>query len=256
MQRPSGKAFLHVLLLYGVCVVMVATGLFDGVCTELGYEYYAEQPVSWLPRFIAMPCNSIVNLGYIAVGAYWLWRRPVSPGEAYHKDVFAWMALGYGPVQWARLATQAQRPAALDQWVTLPIFAWVPVWAAHLLGGPATLALATQTASVASYGLALAHCQGFELALACHILLAVLAGLAVQSRLGGRDSLRHMGLAVASCAGFVGLKLLDQPLARWGLLPGYLSGHFVSKICDILQFHFSLCFLECLGRQKERRRAE
>ncbi|XP_067880429.1 transmembrane protein 187 [Heterodontus francisci] len=257
MSGSKRRAFLHVLLLYGLCIGVIATGLFDGVCTELGYGHYAEQPVPWLPPWLAMPCNSLVNLGYMAVGVLWLRREPAAGGaDGYYKDAFAWMALGYGPVQWTRLATQSQRPAALDQWITLPIFAWVPAWAAHLLGpagrGPGGLALplAVQAASAASYGLALAHCLGFELALGCHILAAGLAGFAAQSRLGDRTSWRHLALALASCAGFVGLKLLDRPLTDWGLLPGWISGHFCSKLCDLLQFHLSFCFLEYLGQRK------
>ncbi|XP_067832309.1 transmembrane protein 187 [Heptranchias perlo] len=249
-MSESKRAFLHVLLLYGLCIAVIATGLLDGVPTELGYEHYAERPVPWLPRCLAMPCNSLVNLGYLAAGAYWLRRRPA----AYHKDAFAWMAVGYGPVQWVRLATQAQRPAALDQWVTLPIFAWVPVWAAHLLGDEGgragRVALAAEAASLASFAL------GFELALGCHVLAAVLAGLRAQAGLGDRTSRRHLALAVACCAGFVGLKLLDLRLAGWGLPCPRLTGHFWSKVCDVLQFHHSCRFLQRLELRKRRRRAD
>ncbi|XP_078063499.1 transmembrane protein 187 isoform X2 [Mustelus asterias] len=258
---PRAQAFLHVLLLLGACVAALATGLFDGVCTELGYGHYAERPRAGLPRWLAMPCNSLVNLGYMAVGAYWL-RRPAERGEpearawAYHRAVFAWMALAYGPVQWARLTAQSQRSAALDQWLTLPFFAWVPAWAALLLPRaptPGRLALASQAASVASYGLALAHCRGFELALAAHVLLAALAGLAAQARLGDPASRLLLAQALASCAGFVGLKLLEWPLSARGLLPQPLSGHFLSKLCDIMQIHLSIRFLERLGRRQGER---
>uniref|UniRef100_UPI00398E86A8 transmembrane protein 187-like n=1 Tax=Pristiophorus japonicus TaxID=55135 RepID=UPI00398E86A8 len=253
----SGRraALAHVLLMYGLCVAVVASGLLDGVSTELGYRHYAERPVAWLPRFLAMPSNSLVNLGYVAVGAYWLRRRRPAAGGGgggdwgYHKDVFAWMALGYGPVQWARVACQSQRTAALDQWLTLPIFAWVPVWAAQLPGGGGTRHPgALMAASLLSYGLALAHRLGFELALAGHVAAAVACGVAAQARLGDPASGRHLTLGLASCAGFVALKLLDRPLGDWGLLPGRLSGHFCSKVCDVLQIHHTCRFLERLAR--------
>ncbi|XP_051877069.1 transmembrane protein 187 [Pristis pectinata] len=259
MWAPERSAFLHVLLLFGLCIAVTCSGVLDGVWTELGYEHYAERPVAWLPRSLAMPANSLVNLGYSALGARWL--RQEAAGDGYYKDAFAWMVLAYGPVQWARIAWQAQRPAVLDQWLTLPIFAWVPVWAAYLLAGEEDgrirrlpRALAVEAASIASYGLALAHRRGFELALGCHIAAAVLAGLAAQRRLGDAVSRRHLLQAVASCVGFVVLKLLDLPLGRLdpglGLLSGPLSGHFLSKLCDLLQIHYSLCFLQHLARRK------
>ncbi|XP_020383097.1 transmembrane protein 187 [Rhincodon typus] len=261
MLGPGGKAFLHIVLLCGLCLSVLSSGLLDRVYTELGYGHYAERPVSWLPRFLAMPCNCLVNLGYMGLGAYWL-RRESAPsrGQAYRKAVFAWMAVVYGPVQWVRLSSQAQRAAVLDQWLTLPIFAWVPAWVTQLLRVRGALSpdwawasspLLTQAASVCSYGLALAHRRGFELALGIHVAAAVVSGLAAQSVLGDRASRRHLVLAIASCCGFVGLKLLDQPLAAWGLLPQPLSGHSCSKVCDILQFHHSFCFLEILARHKE-----
>ncbi|XP_062926697.1 transmembrane protein 187 [Mobula hypostoma] len=260
MWAPEQSAFLHVLLLFGLCIAVTCSGVMDGVWTELGYEHYAERPLAWLPRCLAMPANSLVNLGYVALGAHWLWRQAAG-GDSYHKDAFAWMVLAYGPVQWARIASQSQRPAVLDQWLTLPIFAWVSVWAAYLLAGQEdgksrrhSSALAVEAASIASYGLALVHRRGFEIALGCHIATAVLAGLAAQRRLGDAVSHRYLLLAVASCFGFVGLKLLDLPLAGLdpglGLLSGPLSGHFWSKLCDLLQIHYSLCFLQHLAGRK------
>ncbi|XP_078262419.1 transmembrane protein 187 [Rhinoraja longicauda] len=271
MCAAEGSAFLHVLLLFGVCMAVTASGLMDGVWTELGYGHYAERPRAWLPPLLAMPANSLVNLGYVAVGVLWLRRAGAGAGAGagdggYHKDAFAWMVLAYGPVQWARMASQAQRAAVLDQWLTLPIFAWVPVWVSYLLqeegGGDRSRsrsrfpgALPVEAASLASYGLALTHRRGFELALGLHIAAALLAGLEAQRRLGDAVSRRYLLLAVASCSGFVALKLLDLPLARLdpglGLLSGPLTGHFWSKLCDLLQIHYSLCFLQHLSLRKQ-----
>ncbi|KAF3812439.1 hypothetical protein GH733_019575 [Mirounga leonina] len=76
----------------------------------------------------------------------------------YLKDVFAGMALVYGLVRWLRIATQL-----LDQWLTLPIFAWLVAWRLSLDG----------CLSLGSYGLALLHPCGFEVALGAHIAAAV-----------------------------------------------------------------------------------
>lgn len=266
MCAPEGSAFVLVVLLFGVCMAVTCSGLMDGVWTELGYEHYAERPRSWLPPLLAMPANSLVNLGYVVLGALWLRQKVPGPGGGgYHKDVFAWMVLAYGPVQWWRIASQAQRAAVLDQWLTLPIFAWVPVWVSHLLeeagggggGGRSRFpgALPVEAASLASYGLALTHRRGFELALGLHIAAALVAGLAAQRCLGDAVSRRHLLHAVASCSGFVALKLLDLPLARLdpglGLLSGPLTGHFWSKLCDLLQIHYTLCFMQHLSLRKQ-----
>ncbi|XP_029114866.1 transmembrane protein 187 [Scleropages formosus] len=247
-------ALCHVLLGLCACVAAAASGLFDSVALELSYEHYAEPRVLWLPAFLAMPCNCLVNAGYVAVGALWLSRR-ASPGvddgerALYVKDVFAAMALAYGPVQWARLATLARVPAVLDQWLTLPIFAWVPVWCRFVARGwrPRD-ALVLQLCSLGSYALALAHERGFEAALAAHVALAVQQGVALQRRHGDARSRRYLGAALLSCCGFLLLKALDLPLARYRAFR-HLTGHFWSKVCDVLQFHYSLCFLTHVTRR-------
>ncbi|XP_015223109.1 transmembrane protein 187 [Lepisosteus oculatus] len=248
-------ALLHVSLPAALCLAVAASGLFDSVAVELGYEHYAETPVPGLPAWLAMPCNSLVNVGYIALGLFWLRAERTSEGAAYMKDVFASMAIAYGPVQWARLATFARLPAVLDQWFTLPIFAWVPVWCRYITHGwQPRLCLAAELCSLGSFALALLHDRGFEAALGLHIALAAGQGLRVQRRQGDALSRRYLCLALLSCAGFVALKLLDLPLARYR---GFrrLSGHFWSKVCDVLQFHYSFRFLTHLTRAAERRAA-
>ncbi|MBN3300107.1 TM187 protein, partial [Amia calva] len=241
------------------CAAVAASGLLDSVSVDLTYEHYAERAVPQLPAFLAMPFNSLVNLGYLVMGLYWLRRSEegsYNDGRAaYHKDVFAIMAIAYGPVQWVRLATLSRLPAVLDQWFTLPIFAWVPVWCGYITHGwrPGR-ALALELTSLASYGLALLHPRGFEVALGLHVALAVARGCEVQKRHGDGRSLRYLCLAVLSCVGFVVLKLLDLPLDRVWLFR-HLSGHFWSKVCDVLQFHYSFCFLTYLTRVASTRKA-
>ncbi|KAJ3614181.1 hypothetical protein NHX12_017757 [Muraenolepis orangiensis] len=249
-------ALLHVLLPFLVCVALAHTSVFDSVMVDLSYDHYAEQVVDYLPSFLAMPFNSLVNVGYMVMGWYWLFR-PTSSGETkdsrYVRHVFALMALFYAPVQWARLATMRRAPAVLDQWFTLPIFAWVPVWCSFIHGGAVwrpRFALTVQLCSVLSYCLALVHPRGFEVALGCHIAVAVHSGVGVQRVYGDPRSRRYLALAMVSCVGFVVLKLLDQQLA---LVPAFrcVTGHFWSKVCDVSQFHFSFCLLTHLTERAQ-----
>lgn len=255
------QALLLVLVPFVICIATANTSLFDSVEVDLSYDHYAEKRVYSLPGFLVMPYNCLVNLAYIFMGLYWLmWYRDASETEQsrYMREVFALMAILYAPVQWVRLATLRRAPAILDQWFTLPIFAWVPVWISFIERSPtkwrASHAAALELLSILSYGLALAHERGFEAALGCHITLAVYKGIRVQREHGDRCTRRYLLLAVLSCAGFVVLKLLDHWLARHWLFQR-LTGHFWSKVCDVLQFHFSFCFLTTLTQGAQAKKA-
>ncbi|XP_026216685.1 transmembrane protein 187 [Anabas testudineus] len=250
-------ALLHVSLVFALCVVLANTSLFDSVAVDLSYDHYAEKRVDSLPAFLAMPCSCVVNLAYIVMGLYWLvWRGDATETEQsrYMRQVFAFMAVFYGPVQWTRLAVLRRAPAVLDQWLTLPIFAWVPVWISVIERGPAKWrAAALELASLLSYGLALAHERGFEVALGCHVALAVYKAVRVQAAHGDGRTRGYLVLGVLSCAGFVLLKLLDHWLGRVRLFQRF-TGHFWSKVCDVLQFHWSFCFLTAVTQRSRRKR--
>ncbi|XP_042304347.1 transmembrane protein 187 [Sceloporus undulatus] len=232
-----------------LCVGIVASGILDDVQTEIGYGYYAEPTMPQLPAILAMPANCLVNVAYVLLGWYWL-PSCDKKGQTYYyfQEVFAVMALAYGPVQWVRLWTQHHWAAVLDQWLTLPIFAWVVVWC-HFLeqGWKPTTFLAMEVASLTSYALALLYPQGFELALGGHIFIVVWRAWKVQRHLGNAASFQIMALGIASCLGFISLKLWDQDLAQWALFQRF-TGHFWSKICDVLQFHCAFLFLTQLSR--------
>lgn len=252
-------ALLHVSLPFVLCVALANTSLFDSVAVDVSYEHYAERRVERLPALLAMPCNCLVNLAYVFVGLYWLlWRGGGTETEQgrYMRHVFAFMTVFYAPVQWTRLALLRRAPAVLDQWVTLPIFAWVPLWIRFIDRGPAkwraSHAAALELCSLLSYGLALVHERGFEVALGCHIALALFEGVRAHVAHGDGCTRTHLVLAALSCAGFVILKLLDHWLALWPLFQRF-SGHFWSKVCDALQFHFSFCFLTALGQRSQRK---
>ncbi|XP_043925938.1 transmembrane protein 187 [Protopterus annectens] len=250
------QPLLHVTIPYCICIAVARLGLLDGVFTELGLEYYAEKTVSWLPQFLTMPFNSSINLGYIILGVYWLSRENTTaagkekPELLYLKNVFAWMALAYGPVQWIRIVTQTHRYAVLDQWFTLPIFAWVVVWCQYICKGWSTMyTVKTEAVSILSYLFTLFHSQGFEVALGFHILLVITKGIYVQHRYGDTSSMNYFILAVLSCIGFVVLKLLDHWLAQ-SVIFQRMTGHFWSKVCDLLQFHYTFRFLMYLSNAK------
>lgn len=243
------SALLHVLLPFVLCVALANTSLFDEVELDLSYEHYAEPRAESLPAFLAMPCNCLVNLAYVFMGLSWLlWDGGAGETELsrYMRHVFALMALFYAPVQWTRLAVLRRAPALLDQWFTLPIFAWVPVWIDFIERGPvkwrAAHAAVIELCSLFSYGLALVHERGFEAALGCHVGVAVYKGVRLQLARGDARTQRYLLLAMLSCAGFVVLKLLDHWLAHYWLFQRF-TGHFWSKVCDVLQFHFSFWFL-------------
>ncbi|XP_040261641.1 transmembrane protein 187 [Bufo bufo] len=245
------RSLWHVLGTVTVCLVIVGTGVLDTVSTELGYSHYAEKPIPGFPGFLSMPFNSLINLGYVILGIYWLAqdeKATVMKGQngRYLKNIFSWMAVVYGPVQWARIWTQTQWAAVLDQWFTLPIFAWAIIWCNSILNSWGSKHfLAVEFFSLSSYFLSKVHPQGFELALAVHILWAFTSGLRLQRKYGDATSRMYFVLAFVSCLGFVNLKLLDHWLAQYSVFQR-LTGHFWSKICDILQFHYAFCFLTYL----------
>uniref|UniRef100_A0A8C8RRP6 Transmembrane protein 187 n=1 Tax=Pelusios castaneus TaxID=367368 RepID=A0A8C8RRP6_9SAUR len=246
MGPKEQLALWHVATASVLCLVVVAAGMLDGVTVEVGYGHYAEPPVPWLPPMLAMPCNSLVNLAYMALG--WCWfPRDGAGSSRYLQAVFALMALGYGPVQWARLWTQHPQTAVLDQWVTLPIFAWAGLWCYVLAWGwrPGQAVLVVGV-SLVSYSMALAHPCGFELALAVHVVAVAGAVWQAQRRLGDVDSAWTVVAGFAACLGFVVLKLADRWLAQWAPFQRF-TGHFWSKVCDVLQFHCVFLFATRLG---------
>jgi len=267
-------SLLHVVLgsaSIATCVLLAGSWM-DSVQVHLGLDHYAESlsPLSttWLP----MPFNAVVNVGYVAVGVFWIlhvrnnaaWMMRAD--EAYLMYVLAWMLVLYGPVQLVRILSHWRAAGILDQWFTLPIFAWVGV-ACYEIGGRigggqsddgldfSRVELIVML-SVTSYGLALVFRRGFELALAAHIFGVVAqawrvchrgsSSSATMSELHRRRQLRPAFVkAVLCCIGFVTLKLADWPLVHQLPVPfAVLSGHFWSKVADFLQAHFACRFLE------------
>ena len=101
MKPEWGQALFHVALASCLCVATVHTGIFEHVSVQVGYEYYAEAPVTSLPAFLAMPFNSYTNATYFTLrsggkvlvtflfdGAYmWGVVIPLAAGIAYFTDL-------------------------------------------------------------------------------------------------------------------------------------------------------------------------
>ena len=125
------SAFLCVLIpiLSAFAVVKTFT-FFERANVELGFQHYAEKADP--NTFLKMPANACINLGYGLVGLYWLWkvnrRKKKLRDKAFFYYVFAWMSMFYGLVQFGRIVTQTRLFAILDQWLTLPFFAWIVCW--------------------------------------------------------------------------------------------------------------------------------
>eukprot|EP01137_Pigoraptor_chileana_P002231 Opistho-2@40774 len=241
--------------------------ILQRVHVELGAQHYAE-PYNG-NTFLKMPANAIVNAAYVVVGAHWLNRSrhdaKFRAADFFMGDrgrkyfcTFPSLAIAYAPIQFGRIVLQDRAFAVLDQWVTLPIFAVASYWAHHVANEielkkkaaakardidvarastPLGLGLGSAVAlSVASFAPAFFHPRGFEVALCAHIASAAWGGVRLL-QLSRWDCalVKDVGLALASCAGFVALKLLDHHIP---LVCGTLSGHFWSKICDALQVHY------------------
>lgn len=244
------KAFI-IVLTFTVCMcVTVYKGYFKKIGVETGSVHYAEKvhPAveKYLPSDIKMPLNSLVNIGYVFVGAAWcaytsvmLMRNRISMKDARMFYVFNIASCCYGPIQMLRIITQFHGFAVLDQWYTLPFFMWIFIWGVNHKCGWSTLRnLLLTVASITSYSSVFYHVLGFEMCLGVHIALALTGAVLAWSANNQAHCGKYFVLALLSCLGFVVLKLLDLTLAEVAPIFKYVSGHFLSKICDIFQIHY------------------
>lgn len=244
------KAFLSVVLPSCSIFYLVYMGLFDEVFTENGIEHYAERPSlgmkAILPKWIKMPLNCAINFGYVIMSAYWcactstaFEAKRINSLDAYVSYVFNFMAFCYGPVQLLRVLTQLHSFAVLDQWCTLPFFMWVFVWGNYLTSGwDIVFVIQYMVFSIGSYALTLWVNVGFEIALAVHVIIAIVGALVVYQKYPSSDCRYPFIMSIICCCGFVGLKLLDLELPKFHPIFTKISGHFLSKIADIYQIHY------------------
>ncbi|XP_061178813.1 transmembrane protein 187-like [Saccostrea echinata] len=256
------QAFLVVTVITAVMMYLVYLGYFDTVHTEVGRQFYAERySAKWskvFPPWLNMPYNTFVNLGYIVVGAFYCAKTSVSlhvkqitSSDSVLFYTFNIMATFYGAIQAVRILTQFHRSAVLDQWYTLPFFMWVFVWSSHLDSGIGIKGMVSWMAiSLLSYCLTLVHMHGFEIALALHILFAVYGAITIYRKFPIKEAQQPFIWALIFCAGFVFLKLADLELPNLNPMFEKISGHFLSKIADILQIYCVNKYFEILTLYK------
>ena len=240
-------AFSYVLGLTLLHIGLINTGLYDDVSTELGYEMYAEKIYSIPGIPINMPMNTLINFGYLAVGVYWL--RLFILRKDFFGESFSWYSIIYTFIQLYRIVFQTQRSAVLDQWITTTIFSHVLVWVTrNQLTGIITSTVqglgckVVILVSLLSYSLSLVSLIGFDVSLVMHIFIVVWAAYEVQVSNGNNKTFNSFIKAIMCCFGFVVLKLADLPLREFWT-PNCLSGHFLSKICDIGQIYYVAQFV-------------
>lgn len=248
----------YVIVLTFLHLSIIKTGLYDDVYTDLGYENYAERIDSIPGTPVAMPMNTLVNIGYLAVGLYWL--RVFIPLKDFYGESFSWYSIVYSIIQLSRILLQTQESAVLDQWITTTIFSHVLIWIAstHCSAGIITNAVQALgnklviLLSLISYSLSLFFTLGFDASLTVHILLVIGAVLEVQLSHGNSDTMNSLVKALICCAGFVVLKVADLPLREFWT-PNCISGHFLSKICDIGQIYYAAQFSYSLKNYSSRK---
>ncbi|XP_072167491.1 transmembrane protein 187-like isoform X2 [Diadema setosum] len=250
---PVLQSFVSVVVPLTLMILIVYSGIFDHIEVETGYDHYAEAADSTLgpiqfPASIKMPANALVNIGYPLVALYWgvytfvfnSKLTSIQNLDAYLLYVMVWMIFLYGPVQFVRIVTQTREWAFLDQWVTLPIFGWVMVISKTMMTEwQPKVATLTMAASIMSYNLIFTIEHGFEVALLPHVVYAISSGWSATKKYTPPGYMRNFVAAVLTCAGFVLLKVADFHLAQYKPFQD-LTGHFWSKVCDVLQAHYAL----------------
>ena len=245
------RCLVAVLLLTAVMCYIVYKDYFSDVKVELGEKHYAEVVMpsmkKQLPKWFKMPFNTMVNIGYVIMGAAWAGftsaayvNKEIRETDAVFFYVFNFLSCCYGPIQLLRILTQLHGFAVLDQWYTLPFFMWVLVWGLYFKAGGWSQhrAVGLVILSVSSYSLTIKHSEGFEICLGVHILLAVYGAILAWQKYPATKVGSYFIGALISCLGFVVLKLLDHKLVMYHNIFKYVSGHFISKVFDIFQIYF------------------
>ncbi|KAK3102753.1 hypothetical protein FSP39_013667 [Pinctada imbricata] len=260
--------FTIVAMVTLIMSVVTYIGTFDHVTTELGSDHYAEKCPEFLSKFVpesfTMPMNTLVNIGYIMVGAYYSAVASVrskqqvfSAQDCFMFYLFNFGAAFYGVIQTLRILTQMHKFAVMDQWYTLPLFNFVFIWSKSLTANPQpTQSALIMALSLTSYCLAVWTEIGFEIALAFHIFVAVIGGVTAYRKFPATSAPRTFFGALLSCVGFVVFKLLDLELPKYHSLFTFISGHFISKIADILQIYYVNVYFEALTLHKNKLKAQ
>lgn len=248
LPRPALQQAVVTVLPVTVGMILLSwLGVFSSATFDTGVENYAERWEGGVPSWLPMPLNTIVNAGYILVCAYWcclIWQANrvgfVKCQDAFLFYTFNIMGCLYGLIQAYRILYQSPASAIIDQWYTLPFFMMVVVWAQVFHHGWSMQRFVIlMFISVASYSLSLVTSWGFEITLGCHISLAIYTVTCAYRKYPSDEALQYFVLGTLSCFGFVILKLLDLILPQFHWIFNKITGHFLSKICDIFQIYYS-----------------
>jgi len=239
--------------------IIWVTNLFATVHTEIGYKFYAEKVMTGPFDYPVMPFNSVINLLYLFIGFYWIYKSRmfydenlITSDQFRFFRIFSWMSIIYGPVQLFRVLLQSHETAVLDQWCTLPFFMWVVTWCIYCkrdcnwrVGGY------MMGISLFSYVMAVFHKFGFDYVLGVHIFAALMFLVILKCVHGGKRDTAELARGFFCLCGFVFFKMLDLKLVNLGF--NYVSGHFFSKVCDCLQIHY-VCrfFMKVIVNKNER----
>ncbi|XP_033647586.1 transmembrane protein 187-like [Asterias rubens] len=257
-------SLLPVVVSTSLMIMVVSHGIFDPIKVDLGFEHYAEKPdftigsyklPDWLK--LAMPLNALVNIGYVIIGFYWIFRtyfaernKTVGSLHAYFAYTFAWMSIVYGPIQLGRILYQTHPSAILDQWVTLPFFTLVILWSkSFIIGWNLNVCLMFMLSSILSYNLVFFSEFGFEVSLILHAASVLNAMLAIHGKYTCEGNIKTLMLTFLAFVMFILFKVLDLHLPRYGDVFTEVSGHFLSKLFgDIAQIQCVFVFFENIAQ--------
>lgn len=205
------------------------------------------------------PVTALANIAYVMVCLYWLWWLKQPAGHRPKGEFLEFFELKavlcgmYAPVQFMRTVTQAPRWAAMDQCVTLTMFA-LPAYALLCALGYLRMSFRGCVVALAlsafSYLTALFHPLGYKPVLLLHMLVTVSLCILAAARRPKNEIVLRLAVAFLCFAGFVAFSLLDKELVplheKLGLHRLRLSGQFWSRLCDAMQIHHFLAFFNAL----------
>lgn len=242
-------AFFATLLPELLMCAVIYSGFFASAYVEIGEEYFAEKMVpTWepyLPKWLKMPFNTCVNVGYVILGAAWcaivsvaLRNKHLSSTDAFFFYFFNFMSCIYGPISALRILTQMHGFAIMDQWYNMPFVMWVLIWGLYLRFGWSTWrSMFLYWLSFGSFIIVLHNNMGFEIELGVHTILAVVGAVVAWTRHSQAKVRTTCLISLISIVGFLAFKMFDLDLVKYHVIFQYVSGHFLSKIFDISQLY-------------------
>ena len=248
-----------------VLLVLAKHDLFQSAAVDTSLSHYAERAATWWPwpDIVPMPLNAVVNVGYVLVGFYWLRRLPQLGLSRAQQDLiypWIWLCTLYAPIQLLRVVTLSQYWAVLDQWFTLPMFAWAaagsytfPWLLEDEQKAPTGVRLRwlAVTTSALAYLVAPLHPLAYDLVLAIVIPTTVFLGVRTTMYCWTPETTRALVAVIGWLSVFIVPKVLDLHLAAIHPAFTLLSGHCISKVGDFMQIHYCCVYAERVIKQRQ-----